>query len=232
MSSCLERLTPYLRRNDIAITGGVGIDVGLDLLGRPGTRDRITDLDLVATSIDVVSEQVVAHFLVSHYHVAGPGVPKFIVQIVDPVTRIRIDVFPDLAGSIADARVARVGTQDLPVLPLQRILDHKMRTMSRASHMSPIDPKHVRDAEILGAVLQMPVPIVRPDALAPDVFGIDDAGCTRCELSRSAKWPLAPKERIFELLGWTWNRHTGFDATGDARPMTAAVPARARVTTE
>jgi hypothetical protein len=39
--------------------------------------------------------------------------------------------------------------------------------------------------------------------VAPDVYGIDAEGsCDRCALSRHPAWPLAPKERIFELLGW------------------------------
>jgi hypothetical protein len=204
LSGCLERLTPHLRLDGVAITGGIGIDVGLAMLGQPGTRDRVADLDLVATSIDAINEGVVGQFLVSHYHVVRPGVPKFMVQLVDPVSRIRIDVFPDLVGSIGDAWAANISTHRLLVLPLERILEHKVQTLSRASHASPIDPKHVHDAQILGAVLHMPVPTVAPETLAPDVYGIDDdGGCNRCELSRHADWPLAPKDRIFELLGWT-----------------------------
>ena len=131
------------------------------------------------------------------------------VQLVDPVSRIRIDIFPDLVGSISDARTANVGTHWLPVLPLERILEHKVQTLSRASHAAPIDPKHVHDAQVLGAVLHKPVPTVAPEALAPDVYGIDgDWGCKRCELSRDAQWSLAPENRIFELLGSTWQPNT------------------------
>src|SRR5262249_52954318 len=153
--------------------------------------------------MDVVRSSVVAEFLVSHYHVAGPGVPKFIIQLVDPVSRIRIDVFPDLVGSIADARWTRIEDQSILVLPLEKLLEHKIQTLSRASQAAPIDPKHVRDALALGAALSRPVPCVPPEALAPDVYGIDDDGlCNRCDLSHDPDWPLAPKDRIFELLGW------------------------------
>jgi hypothetical protein len=209
LSACLARLTPHLRLNRVALTGGVAIDAGLSALGLSGTRHRIADLDLVATSLDAVSEGVASAFLVSHYHAVRPGVPKFMVQLVDPVSGIRIDIFPDLVGSIADARPALVGRHRLPVLPLARILEHKALTLSRASRAAPIDPKHVRDADLLGAVLGQPVPAVAPDALTPDVYGIDgDRDCPRCEMSRDPKWPLAAKERMFELLGWTWRPQT------------------------
>jgi hypothetical protein len=202
LSECLERLAPHVRLNSVAITGGIGIEVGLAALGQTATRDRVADLDLVASSIDVISESVVGPFLVSHYHVVGPGVPKFMIQLVDPESRIRIDVFPDLAGSIADAQTVRIGQQPMPVLPLTRIFEHKIQTLVRASHAAPIDPKHVRDAQALGAVLRRPVPMVAGEALVPDVYGEDDGYCARCELSRDANWPLAPKDQIVELLGW------------------------------
>ena len=48
-------------------------------------RHHVADLDLVAISLDAVSSSVVDRFLLSHYHVAGPGVPKFMIQLVDPV---------------------------------------------------------------------------------------------------------------------------------------------------
>ena len=78
-----------------------------------------------------------------------------------------------------------------------------MQTLARASPAAPINPEHVGDALGLGAILSRSVPAVASDALAPDVYGIDaDWSCSRCELSRHPAWPLAPKRRIFELLGW------------------------------
>jgi hypothetical protein len=38
-----------------------------------------------------------------------PGVPKFMVQLVDPVTRIRVDIFPDLVGSLTRSRGVEIG---------------------------------------------------------------------------------------------------------------------------
>jgi hypothetical protein len=203
LAGCLDRLTPHLDMRRIALTGGVGMQVGLAALGHQGLRHHVADLDVVATSIDAVRASVVDRFLVSHYHVVRPGVPKFMIQLVDPESRIRIDVFPDLAGSIADARTVHIGRHTMPVLTLDRIFEHKIQTLVRASPAAPIDPKHVHDARSLGAVLSRPVPDLAAAAVAPNIYGTDaDWSCNRCALSLHPAWPLAPKERIFELLDW------------------------------
>ena len=204
LTGCLGRLLPHVHGDGVAITGGVAMQLGMAELGRRGLRNGIADLDLVAASIEVISPSVVGQFLLSHYHVVRPGVPKFMIQLVDPVSRIRIDIFPDLVRSLMDARTIAIGEHTVHVLPLARILDHKVRALSRASSSSPIDPKHVHDALALGHLLGRQVPAVAPAALACDVFGIEaDCFCERCKLSEHPRWPLAPKDRIFELLGWT-----------------------------
>jgi hypothetical protein len=211
LSGCLGRLLPHVRRNGVAITGGVAMQLGIARLGgQQGLRTEVADLDLVAVSLDAVAPGAADEFLVSHYHVVQPGVPKFMIQLVDPVSRLRIDVFPDLVGSVADARDAVVGEQCVPVLPLERVFEHKLLTLSRASRSAPIDPKHVRDTQFLGNLLGRPTPSVDSEAVVTDVYGPDaDRSCTRCELSRRPSWPLAPKDRIFELLGWNTAWPTG-----------------------
>ena len=94
LTTCLARLVPNLRLNDVAITGGVAIQLGMAELGHAGSRDTIADLDMVASSLDAVSSSVAHAFLVSHYHVVQPGVPKFIVQLVDPSLGFEWTYFP------------------------------------------------------------------------------------------------------------------------------------------
>ena len=207
LSACLARLLPHLRQEDVAITGGVAIQVGLAELGRAGTRDAIADLDLVIGSVDAVSPSVADELLVSHYHVVQPGVPKFMVQLVDPVTRIRIDLFPDLVGSLARSRVVEIGTHAVRVLGLEDILEHKLLTLSKASAANPVDPKHAEDATALGALFNRTIPPAVAGSLVKDVYGINEhVPCRRCELSGNARFPLAPKQLICSLLGWTLQR--------------------------
>ena len=204
LSGCLARLISHVRLDSVAITGGVAMQLGMAGLGRQGPCRAIADLDLVAASIGAITSSVVEQFLVSHYHVARPGVPKFMIQLVDPVSKIRVDVFPDLGGSLIDARPVAIREHAFQVLPLERIFEHKVQTLSRASPSAPVDPKHARDARALGDVLGRQVPGVAPGALVPDVYGIKaEWPCDRCELSAHPGWPLAPKDRIFDLLGWS-----------------------------
>jgi hypothetical protein len=203
LAVCLGKLLPHVRASDVAITGGVAIEHGLAARGCAGVRTAIADLDLVASRLDAVAPTVVNAFLVSHYHVVQPGVPKFMVQLVDPESRIRVDVFPDLVGSLTRAALAAIGAHHVNVLTLEDVFEHKLLTLSKASAAKPIDPKHAADAELLGVLLRRSVPPLPADALVKDGYGGGaDLDCRRCALSADPRFPLAPKKRVFDLLGW------------------------------
>lgn len=203
LASCLRRLLPHTDPANLALTGGVAIELGVTARGHAGTRASIADLDFVAAHPGVVDPSVSREFLVSHYHVAQSGVPKFLIQLVDPRSKIRIDIFPDLTGALATARCVAVGQQSLRMLSLESIFAHKIQILSGASQEKPVDPKHVRDARTLGALLGRAVPQVPRNALCPDVYRIDmNLVCQRCALSLDPAFPLAPKSRIYELLGY------------------------------
>ena len=193
LASCLARLLPHLETEHVALTGGVAI--GLHVPGR--RRARPKDLDFVARRMDAVSPSVTRDFLVAHFHVPGPAVPKAIVQLVDPSTRLRIDVFPDLTGALAHARWRTVETTRLQVLEPEALLAHKLRLLA-----GPVDEKHWLDAVALAARLGEEPP-ARPARFVPDAYRQDlDGRCARCERSRDPRYPLAPRRVIFGLLGY------------------------------
>jgi hypothetical protein len=203
LAGCLSRLLPHLRRDAVAITGSVAMEIGLARAGHPGLRRTITDLDCVATDLDAVFPGVASAFLISHYHVPQPDAPKFMVQLVDPVARIRIDIFPDLAGSIEQAQTVTIGDHLVKVLTLESIFDHKARTLAKASKVRPVDPKHQQDAQVLQDIVSGDVPAVAPDALLREVYGgAADLTCRRCEISRHERFPLASRQEIFDILDW------------------------------
>jgi hypothetical protein len=98
LGGCLDRLTPHLRMNRIALAGGVGMQMGLAALGHPGVRHGVADLDLVATSLDAVSSSVVDRFLLSHYHV------ERIFEILGWQRQANIRLQPTVAGAIMSRR--------------------------------------------------------------------------------------------------------------------------------
>jgi len=203
LAGCLARLRPHLRHDEIALAGGVAVEVRLADLGVPGWRDRILELDFVARRRETITPGVAEEFLVCHYHVPQPGYPKFLVMVVDPVSRIRVDVFPDLVGFIGKAQPMSVCGQSWLVLDLESMLDHKLLTLAKAADHRPVDEKHHRDALALAALLGRSVPLVPPANLGKDVYSTDlDARCPRCEASRDAAFPLAPKRRVFDALGY------------------------------
>jgi hypothetical protein len=203
LAGCLSRLLPHLRSDGIAITGSVAMEIGLARAGHAPSRLAITDLDLVARDLDVVSSGVGAQFLISHYHVPQPDAPKFMVQLVDPVGRIRIDIFPDLVGSIQQAQTVTIGEHVLKVLTLQTIFDHKALTLERANKARPVDPKHDEDARLIGAIVSREPPTIAPEALRPEVYsGAGELICRRCQASRDVRFPLASRQEVFEILGY------------------------------
>jgi hypothetical protein len=163
----------------------------------PAKRREVADVDFVARRMDAVAPSVARDFLVSHYHVVQPGVAKAIVQLVDPKTRLRVDLFPDLAGAVGRAQRALVGGALLLVITAADLLAHKLALLSKR-----VDEKHWRDAVALAALLGAPSP-AQPAELAPDVYSQDLAlVCDRCERSRAPEFPLADKRAIFDLLGY------------------------------
>lgn len=141
-------------------------------------------------------------FLVSHFHLPQPGYPKFLIQLVDPVTRLRIDIFPDSLQAIALAVRREVAAVPVLVLEPAALLDHKLATLARTSAERPDHPKHYEDAVAVAALCGRTVPHtpaahLRASELSRDV----DATCPRCAVSRCDAFPLAPKQAILGILG-------------------------------
>lgn len=180
---CLERLSPHVDRDALALTGGVAIGMYLPELA------RLADVDFVAARMEAVRPSVTRDFLVSHYHVA-PDKP--IVQVVDTETRLRIDVFPDRADAVARA-IVRDGWR---VVTAADLLAHKRMLLGKR-----VDPKHWRDVVALSALCGEPLPpqpTLERDAYCTDLSYV----CERCERSRSPHFPIADKRAIFALLGY------------------------------
>jgi len=201
LDETLARLVPYLKATPFALTGGIAVEYHFILAKRTPSREHIGDLDLVVGRLDALDPAVTSEFLVSHFHVPGPD-GKALVQLVDPRTRLRIDLFPDTEGAIEHATRLAIGRTGLLILSTRSILEAKLRLIRKSTPASPVDPKHWHDAKALAEIGRIAIPPLRP-ALAPQTYSTDLASrCTRCERSRAAAFPLAPKSEILELLGY------------------------------
>jgi len=166
-------------------------------------RRRVLDVDLVAASVDVVRHSATGSFLVSHYHLPTGNTAKFMIQLVDPLSRFRVDVFPDLGGSIERATPYFLENQLTLLVSERDIFRHKLQTLQTASEARPVDPKHLDDAQTLSTSLGETLPDLGSLCLQPDQLGADvRQACPLCSESVSRAFPLAPKQQIFDLLGY------------------------------
>ena len=204
LCECLRRLIPHVDTARIALTGGVAIGVHVGAVHGDRTPGApAEDIDFVADDVEAVRHTVTNDFLVSHFHLPQPGYPKFLVQLVDPVARLRLDFFPDSLRALGRASSVVVAGVPLRVLKAHDILDHKIALLSKASVENPVDEKHYADGRRLGVICGRDVPPVTASQLASTVHSQDiDATCLRCKVSRHDGFPLAPKREIFDVLGY------------------------------
>lgn len=203
LGTCLRRLQVHVDVGAIALAGSLAIDLHLAPRGLPRLRPVLTDVDFVATNAEVVSPSVTTAFMVSHSHRPHTGYSKFMLQLVDPESRLRVDVFPGQSDLIQRARTHEVGGVRVRVLDLDAVLDHKLTLLAGASELRPIDQKHFDDAQLLGRLLGRQVGEVPETVLCREEYLTDTAvRCPRCECSVDSAFPLAPKERILDVLGY------------------------------
>jgi hypothetical protein len=201
--SCLTKLLPHVDCHEVALTGSIAIELHLVAAGLPTLGRAAGDVDFVATRLTAVAPTIGRDFLISHFHVPRSGYPKFIVQLVDPVSRLRIDVFADLMGAVPNAKRIAVAGHHLLVLDARSILGHKLKILQSASAAQPVDDKHMRDACLLGAMLGEDIEAIPTAHFTTEVHGRDLSACPRCEASLNANFPIASKQQVLDILGYT-----------------------------
>jgi hypothetical protein len=184
ISACLARLAAHVDLTAIAITGSVAIG------GRVPN-----DLDVVVSRRDAVAATLAAHFSIVHHHHGD----RLILQVVEPRSRVRVDMFLDRFDAVA---AAHQGPDGWLVVQPAVLLAHKLEILSLASPARPVDPKHAEDARVLASRLGRELPAIDSRSLRTDVYSTDVAArCERCEVARDPRFPLAPKPAVFDLLG-------------------------------
>ena len=125
------------------------------------------------------------------------------LQLVDPVTRLRVDVFPGASDSIREAKTYDAWGVAVRVLDLDRIFDHKLGLLKGATEQQPVDDKHSSDAMMLARLLGREVDVGPAIVLSTVSYSKDvSAECPRCKCSLDMRWPLAPKREILNVLGY------------------------------
>ena len=208
LAACLQKLARFLGALPFAVCGGVAVQLVLAKHGASRADRRVKDLDVMTdlAELDGLDELPPERFdgwLLSHFHRPHPGYDKRLVQLVDPETRLRVDVFHDPDARWRDSAPHRIGDVTVLVSSARQLLAHKRRLLAGASAERPMDPKHHEDARLLARLLGESEPEVPAACLREDVYGTDlSLRCPRCEASVPLPVPLAPKAEILSLLGY------------------------------
>ena len=203
LAACMQKVARFLHPRSFAVCGGVAVQLLLAKYGLSRPDGRVKDLDVLAASLDVFPPERFDGWLLSHFHRPHPGYDKHLVQLVDPETRLRVDIFHDAQGTWHDSAPHQLGDASVPVLSARQVLSHKIGLLERASVQCPIDRKHLEDARLLASILEASEPRVAADHLCVDVYSTDlSASCQRCVASSPSPVPLAPKAEIFSVLGY------------------------------
>jgi hypothetical protein len=78
-----------------------------------------------------------------------------------------------------------------------------MGLLRAATTEQPVDPKHLGDAILLGQLMNTEVGSWPSAVLCKEKYLTNPtARCARCDASASSIFPLAPKQRIVDILGY------------------------------
>jgi hypothetical protein len=227
ITTCLDRLFPHLTPSKCAITGGVGIACQLALRDIEASFRSLNDIDLVAESMEVVHPEITRSFLVNHYHPPQPGYDKFMIQLADPVSKLRVDIFSYLSTHPSRMRETRLGKWTVRLVALEDQLVRKVALLQDLSASNPEEPKHYDDVALLETMadIQLAGSIWDATMLGKYPYSFTDAirklyrsreehpewvrrefylkvrhPCAKCR--HSPLYPIAAAEDVVAILGW------------------------------
>lgn len=205
-----------------AVTGGAAAVLhGV----RDGAAPRLNDLDLVVAQQAPFPEALGREFLVNHFHPAAAA-GKLRIQLVDPRTALRIDMFGAIGGTIG--RAARCGEFAWPLVACEDLACRALLSTLPILDGRSVEAKPWRDLDRLVAHVDRAavehawrehrrddVPAGFTDAaaavlaagrsergrLVDPVYSTDPSqGCGRC--TEDPRFPLAPRATILAILGY------------------------------
>ena len=210
---------------DYAVTGGLALEPGLGLsLG----RQRIfNDIDVVVPGYDALRPILATTFMVSHAHPHRPK-GKLALQLIDPVHRIRIDLFSACGATLARTRPAQIGDLPIKVISLEdmacRIATEMMRFCQGDTVSSKCVDDHLRAVQATeprlveeawqdqrrgsdpksyaeAAVLIAESLGMKRGTLKKAIYSTDlDSVCAHCQ--NTAIFTVAKPKAVFEILGY------------------------------
>lgn len=150
----LEKFLHHVTSSKLVICGGLATRYHLYVHGLSFPQRAFNDLDFLIENVDDIKPSIISDFMLYHYHPPGKDDPDvettyFFYAFVDPVSRMKADVFPYRWS--ASERFIQAKFQDKPikVVGMEDQLIQCLYDVSRISDKQKVDPKQLRDVHIL-----------------------------------------------------------------------------------
>jgi hypothetical protein len=229
-ASRVSRTLRKLARHDIAgwaLTGGLAVEIHLLRCGRQPSIRALNDVDFIATSFDAIPEALAEDFLFRHVH---PGDPpgKTMLQMVDPDSAVRVDVFRAYGGTVNRTSDLAWPIGRIQLISLEDLIARAARLSLDLAQGIPVASKYARDflrlTELVQAgqaelawrdhrkaahpatfdqaerLLQELIPASRALLTAPEYSQDTETICPRC--APAPAFPLADPKMVRSLLGY------------------------------
>jgi hypothetical protein len=127
-----------------ALTGGIAVEVQLQRFGCLPVVRPLNDIDFVAAAFDDIPQSLADEFLFRHIHpAAAPG--QTMLQVIDPESALRFDVFRASAGTMARTSVIDSATGGIRIVSLEDLIARSARLVLQLSEGVPVARKHARE---------------------------------------------------------------------------------------
>lgn len=221
----LERLMPHFIAGNLVIVGGLATTHHLLSRGITSTQRSFNDLDIMIKDPAEMKPSITDEFLIYHYHpLKGTS---FYILLVDPQTRVKIDVF-DYDPPPVQPEVVQVAGYSVPIRGVEDQFTKTLFDLMRITTPHRTDPKQFSDARLLMQIadLERAQQIWAKRYSSIYSFSIAEAmskaeegrlkypdrvfehpyrrseiyTCGECK--EVPGFPITPMERIYDLLGY------------------------------
>lgn len=142
----LKKLFPYLNLKKCSIVGGLTIRYHLSVNNIPYTIRPLNDIDLMVEEADAVSPTVGRDFYVYHYHPPKNG--SFYIVLVDPILKIKVDIF-NCDPPLEDPIEVKFFCYKIKIRGIEDQLAKTAFDIQRISNDNKVDPKQFQYTRLL-----------------------------------------------------------------------------------
>ncbi|OGE27663.1 hypothetical protein A3B42_02405 [Candidatus Daviesbacteria bacterium RIFCSPLOWO2_01_FULL_38_10] len=148
----LSRLIPHVVQENLVIVGGITRRHHLMRHGIPYPQRPFNDLDFMIRDRSEMKPSITSEFLLAHYHL--PRDTSFFAGLVDPQTKVTIDVF-DYYHAPIDLEEVEIGGFQLKIRGSEDQLTKTVYDLMKITKGYPLNPKEFDSADQLLEIVDL-----------------------------------------------------------------------------